>query len=126
MASSDFKITTEQIQRPDKNSVTVFHLRGWLDAQSESSLVTAAQEAHTQGVRYLILNLEDINTLTSAGIRGLQKVYKLFTDSNPNDKVHLKLCNAPPQVYHVLALTGFLQTMPMYETLKAALTSYES
>lgn len=126
MASSDFKITTEQIQRPDKNSVTVFHLRGWLDAQSEPSLVTAAQEVHTQGVRYLILNLEDINTLTSAGIRGLQKVYKLFTDSNPNDKVHLKLCSAQPQVYHVLALTGFLQTMPMYETLKAALISYES
>ena len=127
MASSDFKITNEQTQKQDGSPVTVFHLRGWLDAQSESQLVTAAQDAHAQGVRYLVLDMADIDTLTSAGIRALQKIYKLFDPSDQNSSsMHIKLCSAPPQVYHVLALTGFLQSMPMYESLKAALTSYDS
>ena len=121
MANPDFKVTSEQIQHQD-NSVTVFHMRGWLDAQSESRLYTAAQEAHNQGVRFLVLNLEDIQMLTSAGIRVLQKVYNLFLSS---DSSGMRLCSAPPQVYHALAITGFLQTAPMYENLQAALTSYE-
>ena len=121
MGNADFKITSEQIQHQDQ-PVTVFHLRGWLDAQSEAGLFSAAQEAHTQGVRYLVLNLEDIQMLTSAGIRVLQKVYKVFLSSETSG---LKICSAPPQVYHALAITGFLQTVPMYENLQAALTSYE-
>lgn len=121
MTSSDFKITKEEIQQQDK-PVTVFYMRGWLDAQSEAGLFSAAEEAHAQGVRYLVLNLEDIQMLTSAGIRALQRVYKLFLSP---DMSGMRLCSAPPQVYHALAITGFLQTAPMYENLQAALTSYE-
>ncbi|MBI3169380.1 MAG: STAS domain-containing protein [Chloroflexi bacterium] len=121
MVNPDFKITNEQIQHQDK-PVTIFHMRGWLDAQSEADLFSAAEEARTQGVRYLVLNLEDIQMLTSAGIRALQKVYKLFLSPETSG---MKLCSAPPQVYHALAITGFLQTVPMYENLQAALTSYE-
>lgn len=121
MANSDFKISSEQIQHQDK-PVTVFYLRGWLDAQSEGKLFEAAQEAHTQGVRYLVVNLEDIQMLTSAGIRALQKIYKLYLASETSG---MRLCSAPPQVYHALAITGFLQTSPMYENQKAALASYE-
>jgi anti-anti-sigma factor len=124
MPNMDFKLTSEQIRREGKETVTVFTVRGWLDAQSEGALVAAAQEAHAQGARNLILNLEDVNTLTSAGIRALQKTYRLF---NPSEHTvhtsHMRLCNAPPQVYHVLSLTGFLQSCPNYETLQAALNS---
>lgn len=121
MANSDFKLTSEQIQHEDM-PVTVFHLRGWLDAQSETSLFNAAEEAHHQGAHHLVLNLEEIQMLTSAGIRAIQKVYKLFQLSETSG---MRLCNAPPQVYHALAITGFLQTVPMYENLKAALSSYK-
>jgi hypothetical protein len=37
---------------------------------------------------------------------------------------HLKLCNAPPQIYNVLGLTGFLQNIPMYESMDSALGSF--
>ncbi len=121
MANPDFKITSEQIQQQER-PVTVFHIRGWLDAQSETGLFDAAQEAHTKGVRYLVLNLEDIQMLTSAGIRALHKIYKLYLSTETSG---LKICSAPPQVYHALAVTGFLQTVPMYENLQAALTSYD-
>jgi len=123
MANPDFKITSEQVQQDGRNPVTIFFLKGWLDAQSEDTLLTAAEEAHTQGARNLVIQLEDVQILTSAGIRTLQKIYRLFTpDAKPSG---MRLCSAPPQVYHPLSLTGFLQTVPMYETLQAALDSYE-
>lgn len=123
--NSDFKITSEQIQQQGKNSATVFNLRGWLDAQSEESLFTAAQEAHSKDTLYLILNLEDVNMITSRGIRALQRIQKLYKAQDANtDSTGMRLCNAPPNVYNVLKLSGFLQTLPVYESLQAALESY--
>ncbi|HCR71108.1 MAG TPA: anti-sigma factor antagonist, partial [Anaerolineae bacterium] len=46
------------------------------------------------------------------------KAQKMFESDSA-----IKLCNAPPNVYHVLKLSGFLQFMPVYESLEAALSS---
>lgn len=121
--NADFKITNEQIQAQDNNPVTVFHLSGWLDAQSEGKLLSAALEAHTAGTSYLILSLQDVDMLTSTGIRAIQSVQKLFTPPDANTS-SIRLCNAPPNVYHVLKLTGFLQILPVYESLQSALDSF--
>lgn len=105
--------------------VTVLHLRGWLDAQSEEMLLAAARDAHTAGARFLLIDLAEVDTLTSAGMRAMQKVYKLFTAEEEQFKIaRVKLCNAPPQVYHVLGITGFLQNIPNYETLQTAIDSF--
>ena len=124
--NAELKITSEQIQRQGRDTVTTFHLRGWMDAQSEDQLLTAAREAYTAGARLLVLDMAEIDMLTSAGMRAIQKVYKLFTPPEQDVKIaRMKLCNAPPSIYHVLGVTGFLHTMPMYESLQAALDSYE-
>jgi anti-anti-sigma factor len=121
--NSDLKISSEDIQ--GDLPVTVFRLRGWLDAQSEEQLLEAARTAYDGGARYLLIDMRDLDTLTSAGMRALQKVYQIFTPKDEQFKLaHLKLCNAPPQIYHVLGITGFLQNIPMYESEAAALMSF--
>jgi anti-anti-sigma factor len=121
--NSDLKIVTEQMQVG--LPVTVFYLRGWLDSQSEEQLLETARLAHDEGARYLLINMSDLDTLTSAGMRALQKVYQIFTPKEDHFKVaHLKLCNAPPQIYNVLGITGFLQNIPMYESMDTALASF--
>jgi anti-anti-sigma factor len=120
---SDLTISSEQVQADVP--VTVFHLRGWLDAQSEGQLLEAARTAYDGGARYLLIDMRDLDTLTSAGMRALQKCYQIFTPKEDHFKVaHLKLCNAPPQIYNVLGITGFLQNIPMYESMDAALQSF--
>jgi len=120
---SDLKITSEQVQA--SVPVTVFYLRGWLDSQSEEQLLETARLAYDEGARYLLINMSDLDTLTSAGMRALQKVYQIFTPKEDHFKVaHLKLCNAPPQIYNVLGITGFLQNIPMYESMDTALDSF--
>lgn len=120
---SDLRITAEQMQADVP--VTVLHLRGWLDAQSETQLLETARTAFDGGAHYLLIDMSDLDTLTSAGMRALQKVYQIFTPKEDRFKVaHLKLCNAPPQIYNVLGITGFLQNIPMYESLDAALQTF--
>jgi len=121
--NSDLNITSEE--RQADVPVTVFHLRGWLDAQSEEQLLQDARIAYDGGARYLLLDMSDLDTLTSAGMRAIQKVYQIFTPKEDQFKIaHLKLCNAPPQIYNVLGITGFLHNIPMYASLDDALESF--
>jgi len=121
--NSDLRISSEQMQADVP--VTILQLRGWLDAQSEEQLLEAARSSYDGGARYLLIDMSELDTLTSAGMRALQKVYQIFTPKEDNFKIaHLKLCNAPPQIYNVLGITGFLQNIPMYESREAALQSF--
>ena len=121
--NSDLKISSEEVQAGVP--VSIFHLRGWLDAQGEGLLLEEARKASDGGAQYLLIDMSDVDTLTSAGMRALQKVYLIFTPKLDQLKVaHLKLCNAPPQIYNVLGVTGFLHQIPMYESIDAALESF--
>ncbi len=121
---TELKITVEQVQAG--LPVTVFHLSGWLDAQSEDQLLQAARQSYEQGARFILLNLRRINTLTSAGMRSIQKIYKIYTPQGHEYKVaHVKICESPPQIHHVLGITGFLQNIPDYESQQAALDSFQ-
>jgi len=122
---SDLKNTVEQVQ--GAVPVTIFHLRGWLDAQSEEQFVKWASEAYKNGTRYLLLDFGELDTLTSAGMRAVQKVYKLYTPAGtPKEVAYLKMASAPPQVYHALKVTGFLQTIPMYESVQSAVDAFKA
>jgi len=122
---SDLKNTIEQIE--GQVPITVFHLRGWLDAQSENDFLQWADEAYENGARYLLLDMSELDTLTSAGMRAIQKVYKKFTpEGAAKEKAHLKLASAPPQVYHSLKMAGFLLSIPMYESVLSAIDSFKA
>ena len=119
----NLRIIKEQVQ--GKVHVTVLHLRGWLDMNSEELLVATARDAYEEGSRYLLIDLAEVITLTSAGIRSMQKVYKIFTPVEERSKMtRVKLCNAPPQINNVLGITGFLVTIQNYETMQTAIDSF--
>jgi anti-anti-sigma factor len=121
--NSDLKISSEVIQADVP--VTVFHLRGWLDGQSEGQILEEARTAHDNGANFLLVDLSELDTLTSAGMRALQKAYQIFTPRDePTNLAHFKLCSAPPHVYNVLGVTGFLQNIHMYESIDDALVSF--
>jgi anti-anti-sigma factor len=123
--NSDLKIKSEQAQA--KVPVTIFRIGGWLDAQSEPQLLEVAREAYNDGARYLLIEMSELDTITSAGMRALQKVYLMYTPKDEHFKVpHLKLCSAPPQIYNVLGITGFLHNIPMYESVDDALKAFDT
>src|SRR5512143_2156221 len=111
---AEFKMVKEQPE--GKPNIAVFHLAGWLDMQSEKLFVETVQKAKDDGAQYVLLDMRDMDTITSSGIRAIQQAYKILTPKADTYKVaYLKLCNAPPQVYQVLGITGLLVNVPMYE-----------
>lgn len=118
----EFRIATEIPQgRPN---VAVLSVQGWLDSHSEGQLVEAVQHARDQGAEYVLIDLGDVSTITSAGIRAIQRSFGILTPKGEVLLGRLKLCCAPPQVYEVLSITGLLVSVPMYEGRDIAIDSF--
>lgn len=114
-----------KIKKSVEGKVTLLHLDGALDAVGEETLLAVTRDVYDEGARFLLLNLAEVDIMTSAGMRALQKVFKMFTPQEEMYKVtHVVLCNAPQVIYQSLGVTGFLQMLPIYETLQAALDSF--
>jgi len=120
--SVEFELSKEIPE--SKPNVAVLHLSGWLDAQGEDKLVEAVQKARTEGAEYMLLDLGGVSTITSAGIRGIQKCFGIMAPKDETVIGRLKLCNASPQVYEVLSITGLLVSIPMYESADIAIDSF--
>jgi anti-anti-sigma factor len=116
--------------------VTVFHLAGRLDAQTQESLLNAARQAIEAGTKYLLFDLQNLEMLTSAGLGTLHNIYKLFTSHEAADawehehpgevykSPSFKLAGASSNVYYVLSIAGFLRNIPIFPTLDEALESF--
>ena len=119
----EFQLTQE---KPEGNpQIVVFHLAGWLDAQNEGRLVEAVQKAVAAGAAYVLLDLRDLDTITSAGIRAIQKSFQILTPKGTDQQIRrLKLCNASPRIYEVLNVTGLLTQVPVYESQDIAVNSF--
>lgn len=118
----EFRITSEIPQ--GKPHVAVLHLSGWLDAHSEGQLVEAVERAKQEGAQFLLLDLAGVTTITSAGLRGIQKSFGIMTPKGDPNAGRFKLCGAAPQVYEVLSTTGLLISIPMYEGADIAIDSF--
>lgn len=116
--------------------MVVLHVAGKLDAESEQELLNAASTAFDAGTRYLLLDFSGVETISSAGLRALHTIYKIYTPveeirakiAEQADKTYkspyFKIAQAAPQVHYVLSIAGFLQSIYMYPTLQEALDSF--
>jgi anti-anti-sigma factor len=126
---------TLTIKRTD-GRVIVYHLAGKLDGQTFESLQNAARADHDAGARYLLIDLKDMEMISSAGLGCLHAIYKLFTPredieawekarhGEPYKSDYFKLAAAPANIYYVLNIAGFLSNIPIYPDVQSALDSY--
>lgn len=126
-------ITSSQVK--GNENVTVFHLGGTLDASSEEHLCEQASQAFKGGARFLLLDMQNLNHISSAGLRALHNIFKMCTpegefeaareSGEPYKSPYFKLAGASPEVYYVLNLAGFLHNIPFYPTMEDALKSFD-
>jgi anti-sigma B factor antagonist len=116
--------------------VHVLHLAGRLDAHTQALLTQAAQAAQAARTRYLLIDLQGVDFISSAGLGALHNIYKMYTPEQevqawdtedhgePYKSAYMKLAGASPSVYYVLNIAGFLQNIPVYPDLQGALKSF--
>jgi len=120
----------------DEGRVVVFHLAGKLDGQTHQALLDAAQGEYEGGTRFLLIDLHEIEMISSAGLGTLHNIYKLFTPKDeidawekekqgePYKSDYFKLAAASANVYYVLNIAGFLSNIPIHSDLSGALESF--
>jgi ABC-type transporter Mla MlaB component len=116
--------------------VIVYHLAGKLDGQTHQELLDAARAERDGGAQFLLIDLHEIEMITSAGLGTLHSIFKLFTPQEeidawekekhgePYKSDYFKLAAAPANVYYVLNIAGFLSNIPIYPDLPGALASF--
>lgn len=131
---SELTITTSQIQ--GDVSVTVFHLSGHLHGPTENELLDRARQAYEDGTKHLLLDLSELDVLASAGLRAIQNIFKLYTppddvdvmrqhSDEPYKSPYFKIVCARPEIYYILNITGFLQSIYIYNNLEDASNSFK-
>lgn len=120
----EIRVTQPQHQIP----ITVLRPIGSIHLGNAAELETTARSAVANGARALVLDLTDVPTMTSAGLRVLHVLYRLLSgtsaDTNPLTRSpHLKLVNPSPSLRNVLAIAGFDTFLEIHDTVEGALAS---
>ena len=115
-----------------EGKVTILHVEGVLDGQTEKEFTNTALAEFEAGKTYLLLDFNKLDMITSAGLRALQTLYKTFT---PEEELqahkgevyksqNFKIAQASSEVTYILSITGFLQSLHVYSNLQEALDSF--
>jgi anti-anti-sigma regulatory factor len=131
---SELNITASQIQ--GDVPVTILHLSGHLHGTTERDLLDRARQAQEDGAKYLLLDLSEVEVLTSAGLRAIHNIFNMFTPKTDRDVIrqhgdepykspYFKLVCPNPDVYYVLNIAGFLQNILIYNNMDEAVSSFQ-
>jgi hypothetical protein len=119
--------------------VTVFRIKGAIDVASYEQFQTAAQKAFAGGAQNLLLDLSEVNYISSAGLRALHYVFTLLRADSPAESdeamskglrdgafksPHLKLLNPSPVALKVLSTAGFDMFLEIHRDLESAVASF--
>jgi len=130
---SELNITASQMQ--GEMSVTILHLSGHLHGNTEQQLIDRARQAYEDGSTHILLDLSDVEVLTSAGLRAIHSIFNLLTPQGdlaiirqhgeePYKSPYFKLMCPNPDVYYILNIAGFLQNILIFNNMEEAVNSY--
>ena len=112
--------------------ITIFKLNGLLNLGTTSKLDKKAKEEYDAGMRYLLINLSELDSITSAGLRSIHAIYKMLHSKSPASKEgedvkkseYLKLLNPQPQINRVLNIAGFDLFIEIFDNQQEAINSF--
>jgi anti-anti-sigma regulatory factor len=131
------EITTSQQQ--GRVPVTVFHIKGEIDAQTYEQLESQVQGAIQAGAHYMVLDLSLVDYISSYGIRGISQIFSWLRDDVHGEddaslsrglrdgkfkSSHLKLAAPSKQVQKVLSMAGMDMFLDIQPDLKQAIASF--
>ena len=104
----------------DQNSVTVFTLEGRVDTQGAVDMDLALEAAVSGGKHKMVLDMAQVNYISSAGLRTLADVVTKNREAGGD----LKLVAVNPKVMRVLRIIGFDRFFTLYDTVEEAIADF--
>jgi anti-anti-sigma factor len=101
--------------------VTVFHLQDRINLGNAAEMEKAAREAFENGARDMVIDLTKTPSITSAGIRSLVVIYKLFSEDGAK---HVKLAGVSDHIREIFEIAGITQHVEIFDTVDDAIASF--
>jgi anti-anti-sigma factor len=136
----DSKLQISVSQEAGRVPITVFHLKGDLDASSYKQLETQAREAHQNGARALLLDMHELRYMSSAGLQTLHVIFTMLRSAEASPESdqtmrqglrdgsfhspYFKLYKPTSAVQDVLKTAGFDMYIEIYSDFKEAVASF--
>lgn len=134
-----------QISISKQGHVAIMHLMGDLDSSNYTDVIIRAQEVYDEGARDLLLDLEKVPYVSSAGLMAFHTVARIFAGHsiqgkegssgrptfraiNPKEDLsvreHFKLLKPQAPVVQVLEVIGLKQYLEVFTDLETAVNSF--
>ena len=119
--------------------VTILHIKGDINTETSEQLEAQAQQAIQSGARHLLLDLTEISSVSSYGIRTISQIFTWLRDGSRGEDAeavnkgirdgtfkspHLKLIAPSRSVLKVLTTTGIDMFLEIHSDLKQAIASF--
>lgn len=108
-----------KIIQENNNGVEIFSVKGSLDSNTSPEFETRIYTALESGQRKVILNLKDLEYISSAGIRVMLKTTKDLKRMNGT----IVLCDLQDYVREVFDIAGFDGYLNIEKNLETAMTN---
>ncbi len=102
------------------DQVTLVEVNGRINSMNASDLATALSEQIDQGKVNLVLDLEAVDFMSSAGLRELVTALKKVKRSNGD----MRLSNPAPRVREVLEMAGLDTIFLIFDSQNDAVASF--
>lgn len=114
----DISVSTEK-------GVSVLSLKGPVDANTQSTLESKADEVIQGGATNMVLDLKDVTFMGSAGLRALHVISGMFGGDDQSSRfAHIKLLKPSDEVRRVLKTLGFDKYIEVFDELDAAVDAF--
>jgi len=126
-------------QAQGRVSVTILRITGRINLGNAAEIEQKARQIQQGGSRHLVIDLSQVESLTSAGLRAILIIYKIFRDEMPqetgigsqegrqvdtNKSPQVKLAGPSTDIRRVLKIAGFEAFLEVYDTVDEAVASF--
>jgi anti-sigma B factor antagonist len=108
------------IETDNRQSVSVMKVKGRVDSETAPELDDALTKLLQNNKNKIILNLQDVNYMSSAGLRAMVKAYQSANKSGGD--VRLAAVSEPIEV--ILRTVGMMQMFKMFSTSEEAAAGF--
>lgn len=118
---------------------TIFQIEGQINMGTHKILEDKARQELADGMHYLLIDLSQVTSLTSAGLRTIHLINNLLSSNPPADAApieeqelggaksispYLKLLNPQPHIRRVLNISGFDAYIQVFDDQQVSIDSF--
>jgi anti-sigma B factor antagonist len=108
------------IETDNRQSVSVMKVKGRVDSETAPELDDALTKLLQGNLNQIVLNLQEVDYMSSAGLRAVVKAYQAAKKAGGD----LRLASVSEPVEVILRTVGMMQMLQMYPTEQEAVAAF--